>query len=792
MHRRPRKSSLLRQILDSLGGSESRPRRSSQKRRFNRIESLEERRLLAIGALDTSFAGDGKAVYAFDLGGDRADVASATAVDHDGKIVVVGGVQRNGSGDNDFAVLRYNPDGSRDMSFGVNGRQIISFDLGGGNDDAATSVAIDSSNRIVIGGYVQRSSAGDYDFGVARLTSSGALDTSFSSDGKQTVAFDKGGSLNDRARGVAIDWFGGIIVAGSAQITSGGDYDFAVARLTSSGSLDSSFGTNGKVTTAFNRGGSNDDGAQAVAIDNNGRIVAAGGAQFSSGGDYDFAVARYTSSGALDSSFSSDGKQTIAFDNGGTDADAARSVAIDDEGRIVLAGYTTLGSGDTDFAVARLTDSGSLDASFSSDGKATVAFDIGPSGSRLDDAFRVLIDQGGRIVLAGSAQANSSGDIDFAVARLLENGTRDNQFSGDGKATVAFNLGGANADLALGATLDDQGQLVVVGATQRNSSGDFDFALARFLNNRAPVANRDVYVIGSGTISVPAAQGALANDSDPDGDSISGYDVGNVAHGTVSANSDGSFTYTPNASFKGIDRVTYSVTDGAAESNTSTVTLLSHDASIVRKFYLEVLSREPDDGGLEYWTGRVGQGAPFSAIFAGFYNSDERLNPIITRFYHDFLLRQVEPAGLAYWKQQYIKNGGPELVIAGMISSPEFFQSAGGTNQSYIEQLYVRLLGRNSDPNGLAYWTNLLNTNQLNRSGVVLHFQYSDENRRLLINEWHQLYLNRPATNDELALYLGQMKAGASQRQIQERLIDSAEYRNSPAMPAGGTATRLA
>ena len=121
---------------------------------------------------------------------------------------------------------------------------------------------------------------------------------------------------------MAIDWFGGIILAGSAQMSSGGDYDFAVARLTSSGSLDTSFGTGGKVTTAFNNGGSDNDGANAVAIDNSGRIVAAGGAQFSSGGDYDFAVARYTSTGVLDTSFSSDGKRTIAFDNGGTDADA--------------------------------------------------------------------------------------------------------------------------------------------------------------------------------------------------------------------------------------------------------------------------------------------------------------------------------------------------------------------------------------------------------------------------------------------------------------------------------------
>ena len=333
-------------------------------------------------------------------------------------------MQRNGSGDNDFGVLRYNPDGSLDTSFGVNGRQIISFNRGGEHDDVATSVAIDSSNRIVIAGYVQFSSGGDYDFGVARLTSSGSLDSSFSSDGKATIAFDEGGGTRRPRRGVAIDWFGGIILAGSAQMSSGGDYDFAVARLTSSGSLDTSFGTNGKVTTAFNNGGSDNDGANAVAIDNSGRIVAAGGAQFSSGGDYDFAVARYTSTGVLDTSFSSDGKRTIAFDNGGTDADAVRSVAIDDQDRIVLAGYTTLGSGDSDFAVARLTDSGSLDTSFSSDGKATVPFDIGPSGSRLDDAFQVLVDQGGRIVLAGSAQVSSSGDIDFAVARLLENGTR--------------------------------------------------------------------------------------------------------------------------------------------------------------------------------------------------------------------------------------------------------------------------------------------------------------------------------------------------------------------------------
>ena len=169
----------------------------------------------------------------------------------------------------------------------------------------------------------------------------------------------------------------------------------------------------------------------------------------------------------------------------------------------------------------------------------------------------------------------------------------------------------------------------------------------------------------------------------------------------------------------------------------------------------------------------------------------ERLNPIITKFYHDFLLRPVEASGLAYWKQQYINSGGPELTIAGMISSPEFFQSAGGTNQSYIEQLYVRLLGRPSDPAGLDYWTNLLDSNNLGRADVVLYFQYSDENRRLLINQWHQLYLGRPATDSELDLYLTQMKSGVSQRQVQMTLIDTLEYRSSPPTPGPGSATRI-
>src|SRR3569623_243967 len=141
MRQHSRPLTFVHRLLQSCGVSaEPDRRRKSPPRRLRRLESLEGRRLLAIGALDPSFSSDGKATYAFDLGGSNQDIASATAVDQNGKIVVVGAVQRNGTGNFDFAAVRYNSNGSIDSSFGSTGRAIIPFDLGGGTDADATAV----------------------------------------------------------------------------------------------------------------------------------------------------------------------------------------------------------------------------------------------------------------------------------------------------------------------------------------------------------------------------------------------------------------------------------------------------------------------------------------------------------------------------------------------------------------------------------------------------------------------------------------------------------------------------
>src|SRR5204862_293283 len=157
----------------------------------------------------------------------------------------------------------------------------------------------DSMDRVVVAGYTS-SNGSNTDFAVARLTSAGALDSSFDGDGKQTIAF---GGSDDQANSVTVDSLDRVVVAGFTS--NGSTRDFAVARLTAAGALDVSFDGDGKQTIAFTGGHFSD----AVAVDSLGRVVHAS----STYSNHDFGVARLTAAGTLDSSFDSDGKQTIDF-----------------------------------------------------------------------------------------------------------------------------------------------------------------------------------------------------------------------------------------------------------------------------------------------------------------------------------------------------------------------------------------------------------------------------------------------------------------------------------------------
>src|SRR4029077_131857 len=153
--------------------------------------------------------------------------------------------------------------------------------------------------------------------------------------------------------------------------------------------------------------------------------------------------------------------------------------------------------------------------------------------------------------------------------------------------------------------------------------------------------------------------------------------ISSTAHGSLTLNADGSFSYTPNVTFQGLDRFSYQVSEGAATGNTVIVSLVSYQASIVDKLYNQVLGRSAEDQGLQYWTGRIMAGASYSVVAEGIFESDERLNAIIggghlgsityPGYYPQFLLRPVEAQGLAYWKGVWKYDGGPDHVISGMI-----------------------------------------------------------------------------------------------------------------------------
>ena len=412
---------------------------------FKRLDPYHGRNYFAVarynsnGSLDKSFSGDGRQTTQFV--GDAG--ASDVAIQGSGKIVMVGNTA-NLAGNGDFAVARYNPNGTLDKGFSGDGRQTTDFF---GYSDAAAGVALQGDGRIVAVGTESSS-----DFALARYNPNGSLDTTFSGDGKQTTNF--GGGSSDGAGGVALQGDGKIVAVGDAG--GHGSSDFGLARYNPDGSLDTTFSGDGRQTTSFASGGS---GATGVALQGDGKIVAVGYAN--SAGNGDFALARYNPNGTLDKTFSGDGKQTTSFGGG---YNGATGVALQGDGKIVVVGRA--GGYPFDFALARYNPNGSLDASFSGDGKQTTDF----GGDSLADG--VALQGDGKIVAVGRARDPVSED--FALARYNPDGSPDASFSGDGKQTT--NFGGVyGSDAAHGVALQGDGKIIAVGR-----AGNANFALARY------------------------------------------------------------------------------------------------------------------------------------------------------------------------------------------------------------------------------------------------------------------------------------------------------------------------
>jgi uncharacterized delta-60 repeat protein len=405
------------------------------------------------GTLDNSFDKDGK-LTGLDFG---VTQFTAIAIQTDGKIVVAG------TAGGDFALARYNSNGSLDNSFDKDGKLTTDFN---GGDDFAYSMAIQPNGKIVVAGRAFNPTIGNYDFALARYYSNGSLDNSFDKDGKLTGFYLPGIT---QFTAIAIQADGKIVAAGWARNPNTFNNDIALARYNSNGSLDNSLDKDGKLTTDFNGG---DDLAYSMAIQADGKIVVAGQAYNSTTGNNDIALARFKSNGSLDSSFDGDGKLTTDF-NGGDDL--AYSMAIQPNGKIVVAGVTVNpNTGIKDIALVRYNSNGSLDNSFDKDGKLTTNFNGGDNF-----ATSLAIQTDGKIVVAGQAY-NDTGNLDFALVRYNSNGSLDNSFDGDGKQITAFNVGN---DFATSLAIQSNGKIVVAGYVYNPNTPSYDFALVRYNSN---------------------------------------------------------------------------------------------------------------------------------------------------------------------------------------------------------------------------------------------------------------------------------------------------------------------
>jgi uncharacterized delta-60 repeat protein len=413
--------------------------------------------------------------------GTGVDQANALALQPDGKIVLAGTCF---NGDNsDFCIARLNADGSLDASFdgpGGAGNGKFLVPIGASGDVVAYALALQPDGKIVIAGYC--SNGVNADFCIARLNADGALDASFdgpsgAGDGKFLLPI---GTSNDYAYALALQPDGKIVLAG--ECFRGSSRDVCIARLNADGTLDASFdGPSGVGYPGFPGNGKfplsivDISVANALALQPDGKIVIAG--YCVNGSNSDFCIARLNADGSFDASF--DGPSGLSggvflLPIGASD-DVASALALQPDGKIVIAGYCSNG-GNFDFCIARLNADGSLDASFVGPSGVSSGKILLPIGASSDVPYGLAMQPDGKIVIAG--RCVNGGSFEFCIARLNANGSLDAGFdgpsgAGNGTFLLPISAGSARSDVAYALALQPDGKIVLAGTCFNGSNNDF-------------------------------------------------------------------------------------------------------------------------------------------------------------------------------------------------------------------------------------------------------------------------------------------------------------------------------
>jgi len=406
-----------------------------------------------VGVLDTATFNASNGYITTDIGTATTDVAHASAVQPDGKIVVVG---TDGS---DFALVRYTIEGALDTTFGTGGK--VTTNISG--TDIARAVTIQVDGKIVVAG-----SEGSSNFVIARYNADGSLDTSFDTDGIKTISVGTSGAI---PRAIVLSESSSIYIAGTVDANK-----IIIVALNPDGSNQGTFGTSAIATTVVGT----TTKTYAMALQSDGKIVVAGSS------DGDVIVARYSSLGVLDTAGFNASTGYKIQSLGGTDI--AYGVALQSDQKIVIAGTDS-----TNAAVARFTTAGALDTTF---GVLSTGYNIANTFGGTVAISQGLVIQSDDKIVVGATVTN--GDTDFGIARYLADGTAlDTTFNPSTGYTIT-DIGSSSTDTVGSITLQENNRFIVAG-----TSAD-DFATARYLGDAAPQGCIDVTYSTDGYVDFPA------------------------------------------------------------------------------------------------------------------------------------------------------------------------------------------------------------------------------------------------------------------------------------------------
>lgn len=358
-------------------------------------------RYSAAGLLDSSFGKNGMVKVFFKAGFDE-NIINAVAIQTDGKIVVTGGGYKYAYPKFDFSVARFFADGKPDSSFGNNGITITNIDSSNGQSNA---VVIQKNGKIVITGTTNKGNA--YALAVVRYNTDGKIDESFGASGIATLY--RSGFLIMSNVSCTINDDGKIIAAGSLHTVQNPANDIFLFRFNGNGTPDSSFGTNGQVTTGFS---GNDENASAIySLKKNKLLVCA--SIMNENTRSDFAVIKFNDDGTTDKSFGKNGIAKAHF--GGNDQnDFAYDMAVQSNGQIIVGGYSyNIPRQYALLALARFNSNGDIDTSFGRQGISTL-----PTAYKNSQASTLAIQSGNKVIAGGFIQLKGKNYFDVLLSRF--------------------------------------------------------------------------------------------------------------------------------------------------------------------------------------------------------------------------------------------------------------------------------------------------------------------------------------------------------------------------------------